>query len=57
MTALLQDIQARDDRDSGRAVAPLQRSADAILLDTTGVSIDEAVEQVLARYAGVTRVP
>jgi cytidylate kinase len=57
MAALLQDIQARDDRDSGRAVAPLQRSADAILLDTTGVSIDEAVEQVLARYAGVTRVP
>jgi cytidylate kinase len=57
MAALLQDIQARDDRDSGRAVAPLQKSGDAILLDTTGVSIDDAVEQVLARYAAATQVP
>jgi cytidylate kinase len=57
MAALLQDIQARDDRDSGRAVAPLQKSGDAILLDTTNLSIDEAVEQVLVRYAAATRVP
>jgi cytidylate kinase len=57
MTALLQDIQARDGRDSGRAVAPLQKSGDAILLDTTHLSIDEAVEQVLACYAAATQVP
>jgi cytidylate kinase len=57
MAALLQDIQARDDRDSGRAVAPLQKSSDAILLDTTNLSIDDAVEEVLARYATATRVP
>jgi cytidylate kinase len=57
MAALLQDIQARDGRDSGRAVAPLQKSDDAILLDTTNLPIDEAVEQVLARYATATRVP
>jgi cytidylate kinase len=57
MTALLQDIQARDDRDSGRAVAPLQKGSDAILLDTTKLSIDEAVERVLACYAAVTKVP
>src|SRR6188508_3019634 len=31
MAALLQDIKARDGRDSGRAVAPLQKSSDAIL--------------------------
>ena len=57
MAALLQDIQARDERDIGRAVAPLQKGSDAILLDTTILSIDEAVEQVLARYAAATRVP
>jgi cytidylate kinase len=57
MAALLQDIQARDDRDSRRAVAPLQKNDDAILLDTTILSIDEAVEQVLARYAAATQVP
>jgi cytidylate kinase len=57
MAALLQDIQARDDRDSGRAVAPLQKSSDAIVLDTTNLSIDDAVEEVLARYATATKVP
>jgi cytidylate kinase len=57
MAALLQDIKARDDRDSGRAVAPLQKSSDAILLDTTNLSIDDAVKQVLAHYKGVTQVP
>ena len=56
MAALLQDIQARDERDIGRAVAPLQKGSDAILLDTTTLSIDEAVEQVLARYATATQV-
>jgi cytidylate kinase len=57
MAALLQDIRARDDRDSGRAVAPLQKSSDALLLDTTNLSIDDAVEEVVARYAAATRVP
>ena len=57
MAALLQDIQARDARDSGRAIAPLQQSSDAILLDTTNLSIDDAVDEVLARYATATSVP
>ncbi len=57
MTALLQDIEARDERDSARAVAPLQKSGDASVLDTTGLTIDAAVEQVLARYAAAKRVP
>jgi cytidylate kinase len=57
MAALLQDIQARDDRDSKRAIAPLQKDSDAVLLDTTNLSIDDAVEQVLARYAVATQVP
>ena len=57
MTALLQDIRHRDARDSARAVAPLQKSDDASLLDTTKLSIDAAVEQVLARYVAAKRVP
>ncbi|MEO8442096.1 MAG: (d)CMP kinase [Betaproteobacteria bacterium] len=57
MAALLQDIRARDNRDSGRAVAPLQKSSDALLLDTTNLSIDDAVEEVVARYAAATQVP
>lgn len=57
MAALLQDIRQRDTRDSARSVAPLQKSDDASLLDTTKLSIDQAVEQVLARYAATKRVP
>ena len=57
ITTLLQDIRQRDARDSARAVAPLQKSDDASLLDTTKLSIDAAVEQVLARYATAKRVP
>lgn len=50
MTALLQDIQERDKRDSVRAVAPLKKCADAVLLDSTGVPAGEVVAQVLALY-------
>jgi len=57
MSTLLQDILARDERDSVRAAAPLQKCKDAMLLDTTNLSIDAAVEQVLARYAAVKQVP
>ena len=55
IAALLEDIKARDERDSARSVAPLRKGGDAILLDTTSLSIEEAVDSVLARYA--TRVP
>lgn len=50
MPALLQEIRARDERDSKRSVAPLQQAADASLLDTTGLNIDQAVQEVLTRY-------
>jgi len=57
ITTLLQDIRHRDARDSARAVAPLQKSDDASLLDTTKFSIETAVEQVLARYVAAKWVP
>jgi cytidylate kinase len=44
---VLIDIQARDARDSNRAVAPLLQAADAILLDTSDMSIDAAVHRAV----------
>ncbi|MCL2635218.1 MAG: (d)CMP kinase, partial [Betaproteobacteria bacterium] len=44
---LLLDLQQRDARDSGRSVAPLRQEADARLLDTTSLTIEEAVDHVL----------
>ena len=50
ITVLLQEIRARDEKDSQRSVAPLQQALGAGLLDTTGLNIGEAVEEVLVRY-------
>jgi cytidylate kinase len=50
IAALLQEIRLRDERDSQRSVAPLQQAPGASLLDTTDLGIEQAVEQVLARY-------
>ncbi len=41
------DLEARDARDSSRAVAPLKPAGDALLLDNSGLSIEESVDQVL----------
>jgi cytidylate kinase len=41
---VLADIRLRDERDSGRAAAPLIRAPDAVLLDTTEMTIDEAAD-------------
>ena len=45
---LLLDLRARDERDSQRSVAPLQQSEGAKLLDTSDLTIEQAVDQVLA---------
>ncbi len=50
ITALLQDIRARDERDTQRSVAPLQQAQGASLLDTTPLNIEQAVQEVLSRY-------
>jgi cytidylate kinase len=39
---VLADIRRRDERDKGRAVAPLRKAPDAYLLDTTNLDIDAA---------------
>lgn len=46
LTDLLKEIEARDARDMSRSVAPLRPAPDAHLVDTTGLTIEEVVEQV-----------
>ena len=41
---VLDDIRIRDERDSGRAAAPLRPADDAVLLDTSEMTIDEAAD-------------
>jgi cytidylate kinase len=48
---LVADMQARDARDTARAVAPLKPATDALLLDTTRMDIESAVQAVLTHYA------
>ena len=45
---VLTDLQARDARDANRDTAPMKAADDALLLDTTALSIDEAVQQAIA---------
>jgi cytidylate kinase len=47
---LLADLQARDDRDTHRTVAPLVPAEGAYILDTSDMTVDVAVEQVLHWY-------
>ncbi|MBE0626389.1 MAG: (d)CMP kinase [Burkholderiales bacterium] len=48
--ALLQELHERDQRDSARSVAPLQKAVDALELDSSGIGVDEIVRQVLDWY-------
>ena len=45
---VLADLRARDERDSARAAAPLKPSEDAVQLDTSRMSIEEAVATAIA---------
>jgi|ERR1700674_3648278 CMP/dCMP kinase len=54
---ILKELRDRDARDSARAVAPLKINRDAVVLDTTNLTIEEAVEFVLKRYATTVSPP
>jgi cytidylate kinase len=45
---VLIDIQARDERDSSRAAAPLRPASDAVLLDTSEMQVEAAVAEAIA---------
>ncbi|MDU6110211.1 MAG: (d)CMP kinase, partial [Klebsiella pneumoniae] len=47
---LLSEIKERDDRDRNRAVAPLVPAADALVLDSTELNIEQVIEKAL-QYA------
>ena len=53
MEDLLSDLQARDDRDTHRAIAPLVPAEGAHLLDTSFMTADEAIAEVLKWYAAL----
>jgi cytidylate kinase len=55
MEDLLKDLRERDARDSSRAIAPLKPAEGAHILDTSNMTVDEAVAQVLQWYAAAKR--
>jgi CMP/dCMP kinase len=50
LESLLHDILDRDARDSARAAAPLKPAATAMIVDTTGLTIDAAIALVVQKY-------
>lgn len=48
LRGLLKDIEARDAQDAGRAASPLQPADDAVVIDSTALSIEQVTEQALA---------
>jgi cytidylate kinase len=46
-TAVLRDIERRDRADSSREHAPLAEAADAVMLDTSDLTIDQVVEKIV----------
>lgn len=50
----LREVKARDAQDEGREVAPLRPAPDSVIVDTTGLSIEQVVDRLLAivRAAG-----
>jgi len=43
-----QDMDARDQRDRTRALSPLQPAADAVVIDTSALSLDEVIDKLMA---------
>ncbi|SAL47555.1 cytidylate kinase [Caballeronia terrestris] len=50
MEDLLRDLRERDTRDTNRSTAPLKPAADARTLDTSGLSVDQTVEQIIGWF-------
>ncbi len=48
---IAREVAARDERDLNRPIAPLRPAADAVIVDSTSMTIDAVVEQVLSMWA------
>jgi len=53
MEAVARDMQRRDWQDSTRELAPLQAAADAVVIDSTELAIEQVVERMLAHVQAV----
>jgi cytidylate kinase len=53
LVGLLEDLRARDARDTNRATAPLKPASDAVLIDSTALDVQETVAAVLFNFAKV----
>lgn len=51
LTSLLEEIRARDERDTTRVIAPLKPAEDAIILDSTTMTIEQVLERILSEVA------
>lgn len=51
---LLREIMARDARDAQRVVAPLRSAKDAVLIDTSGIGVEDVVQRVVGLLADRT---
>ncbi len=51
LTSLLEEIRARDERDTNRKIAPLKPAEDAIILDSTTMTIEQVLERILSEVA------
>jgi len=49
MVELVSDIKARDDRDTQRATSPLKPAEDALVLDSTSLTIEQVLNTILAQ--------
>lgn len=45
---VLADVKQRDEQDTTRSIAPLVQALDAILVDTTGITLEQSIERMLA---------
>ena len=50
LAALSRDLEERDERDAARAVAPLKPADDAVLLDSSVLTVDQVVDLIVSRY-------
>jgi CMP/dCMP kinase len=51
LTSLLEEIRARDERDTNRSIAPLKPADDAIILDSTTMTIEQVLEKIHSEIA------
>ncbi len=50
--AILADVVRRDHLDGSRKHSPMKPAADAVIIDTTGRTAENVVEEILSRMAG-----